>query len=110
HPSFEKERKKLWAALKKNQDSYTIWKPVRNRMQIFSEWLERSKRAIDFDDDLWLLNVAVECIKRSAPSNEWEKVLKDGVRRVQLSRQVENGWQYENGWLYVSPTLYGDAL
>ena len=79
-------------------------------MQIFSEWLERLKRAIDFEDDRWLLEVAVAQIKRSEPSNKWEEILKSGVRRVQLSRQVEGDWQYENGWLYISPALYGDAL
>lgn len=110
HSSFEKERKKLWAALKKQPDRYTIWKPDRDKMQIFSEWLERLNRTLDFEDDQWLLKVAVEFIKRSHPSNEWEDILKDGARRVQLSRQVEEGWKYENGWLYVSPALYGDAL
>jgi hypothetical protein len=110
HPSFEKERKKLWAALKKAPDRYTIWSPERTSMQIFSEWLERLKRAIDFDGDGWLLEVAVACIKRSEPSHEWEEVLKSGVRRVQLSRQIEGDWQYEDGWLYASPALYGDAL
>ena len=110
HPSFEKERKKLWTALKKDPDHYTLWAPERTSMQIFSEWLERLKRAIDFDDDGWLLGVAVAQIKRSEPSNKWEEILKSGVRRVQLSRQVEGDWQYENGWLYISPALYGDAL
>jgi hypothetical protein len=110
HPSFEKQRKKVWAALKKDADRYTLWKPERSRMQIFSEWLERLKRTIDFDDEQWLLTAAVEYIKRSAPSNEWDGALKEGVRRVQLSRQAEKDWQYENGWLYVSPALYGDSL
>ncbi len=110
HPSFEKERKKLWTALKKDPDHYTLWAPERTSMQIFSEWLERLKRAVDFDNDGWLLEVAVAQIKRSEPSNKWEEILKSGVRRVQLSRQVEGDWQYDNGWLYISPALYGDAL
>lgn len=110
HPSFEKERKKLWTALKKDPDHYTLWSPERTTMQIFSEWLERLKRAIDFDDDRWLLEVAIAQIKRSEPSNKWGEILKNGVRRVQLSRQIEGDWQYENGWLYASPALYGDAL
>lgn len=112
HASFEKQRKKLWAALKKDPDRFTIWKPERTQMQIFSEWLERLKRGIDFEDDRWLLQVAVEQVKRSAPSNDWDEVLAKGVRRVQLSRQVEGegGWNYENAWLYVSPQLYGDVI
>ncbi|MGA9769394.1 MAG: hypothetical protein WBV94_10155 [Blastocatellia bacterium] len=110
HPSFEKERKKLWSALRKDPARFTIWSPERTSMQIFSEWLERLKRAIDFEDDRWLLDVAVAQIKRSEPSNKWEEILKNGVRRVQLSRQVEGNWQYEDGRLYVSSALYGDAL
>lgn len=110
HPSFEKERKKLWAALKKASDRFTLWSPERTRMQIFSEWLERLKRRIDFDDDGWLLSVAVEQIKRAAPSTGWDESLSEGVRRVQLSHRVEGEWNYENGWLYVSPSLYGDVL
>lgn len=110
HSSFEKERKKLWAALKKDPERYTLWTPERTSMQIFSEWLERLKGAIDFEDDAWLLEVAVAQIKRAEPSNKWDEILKSGVRRVQLSRPVEGHWQYENGLLYASPALYGDAL
>jgi hypothetical protein len=32
------------------------------------------------------------------------------VRRVQLSRQIEESWRYENGWIYITPSLYGDIL
>jgi hypothetical protein len=110
HASFEKERKKLWAALKKAPERYTLWLPERTQMQIFSEWLDRLKRATDFDRDDWLLNVAVETIKRAAPSNDWDELLQTGVGRVQLSRQVEGEWHYENRWLYVTPALYGDVL
>jgi hypothetical protein len=110
HPSFEKDRKKLWTALKKAAERYTVWQPERTQMQIFSEWLDRLKRATDFESDDWLLNVAVETIKRAAPSNNWDEILQNGVERVQLSRQVEGEWQHENRWLYVTPTLYGDVL
>ncbi len=110
HPKFEKERKKLWAALKKETDRFTLWSMERTQMQIFSQWLERVKRDIDFDDDGWLLRVAIEQIKRASPSNQWDEVLAEGVRRVQLSRQVEDGWHYEDGWLYVTPEMYGDSL
>ena len=110
HESFEKQRKKLWTALKKDPDRYTLWHPERTQMQIFSEWLERLKRHIDFDNDQWLLGVAIEQVKRAAPSNDWDEALAGGVRRVQLSRQAEDGWSYEKGWLYVSPHLYGDVL
>lgn len=108
--SFEKERKKLWTALKKQPDRFVIWSPERTQMQIFSEWLERLNRGLNVENDDWLLEVAVYCIKRSAPSNDWDTVLSKGVRRVQLSRQVEDSWHYEDGWLYVSPALYGDVI
>lgn len=110
HPSFEKERKKLWSALKKEPDRFTIWNPERTQMQVFSEWLERMKKNIDFANDRWLLEVAVSLIKRHAPSNNWDEILRGGVRRVQLSRQAEESWHYENGWIYISPSLYGDIL
>jgi hypothetical protein len=110
HPSFEKERKKLWTALKKDPDRFTLWNPKRTPMQIFSEWLDRLKRSLDFDDDDWLLKVGLEQVKRSAPSNEWNEILKNGVRRIQISRQLESDWSYEDGRLYVSPPTYGDIL
>lgn len=110
HPSFEKERKKLWTALKKEPERFTLWSPERTRMQIFSEWLERLKRGTDFDDDGWLLKVAIEQIKRAAPTADWGEALSGGVRRVQLSHRAENEWSYDKGWLYVSPSIYGDVL
>jgi hypothetical protein len=79
-------------------------------MQIFSEWLDRLNRSLHFDDDRWLLDAAISHIKRSAPSNDWDTILSSGVRRVQLSRQVDDSWRYENDWLYVSPSLYGDVI
>jgi hypothetical protein len=109
-PSFEKERKKLWAELKKQPDRFALWKPERTKMQIFSEWLERLNRTLDFQDDRWLLDAAVSQIKRSEPSNDWDKILSSTVRRVQLSRAFEGNWRYEDGWLYVSPGLYGDVI
>lgn len=108
--SFEKERKKLWAALKKQPERFSLWSPERTQMQIFSEWLERLNRTLNFENDDWLIDAAISHIKRSAPSNEWDTVLSKGVRRVQLSRQVEDSWHYEDGWLYVSPGLYGDVI
>jgi hypothetical protein len=110
HPSFEKARKKLWTALKKDPQRYELWQPERTQMQIFSEWLDRLKRTTDFESDDWLLYVAIETIKRAAPPNDWESMLQTGIRRVQLSREVESDWHYEKQWLYVSPALYGDVL
>jgi hypothetical protein len=109
-PAFEKERKKLWAVLKKNSDRFSIWRPKRTQMEIFSEWLDRLKHTINFEADDWLLRVAVEYIKRAQPSNQWDEILQSGVSRVQLERQAEGKWRYENGWLYVTPVLYGDVL
>lgn len=110
HSSFEKERKKLWSALKKEPERFALWSPKRTQMQIFSEWLDRLNRTLSFETDGWLLDAAISQIKRSAPSNDWDRVLSSGVRRVQLSRQVEGSWKFENGWLYVSPELYGDVI
>ncbi|HKY05874.1 MAG TPA: hypothetical protein VJQ56_13345 [Blastocatellia bacterium] len=110
HPSFEKERKKLWGALKKEKEGFTLWHPDKTPMQIFSEWLERLNRSLDFENDSWLIGAAIEYIKRASPSARWPEIVASGIRRVQLSRQVEGEWNYENGWLYVPPVLYGDAL
>ncbi|MEK6408674.1 MAG: hypothetical protein AABN34_17240 [Acidobacteriota bacterium] len=110
HPSFEKERKKLWAVLKKQPDRYALWSLERTQMQIFSEWLERLNRSVSFEGDQWLLEAAVSHIKRSAPSHDWDTLLSSGVRRVQLSRQAEETFSYQDGWLYVSAALYGDVI
>jgi hypothetical protein len=110
HPAYEKDRKKLWAALKKNPERYTLWTLKRTQMQIFSEWLERMKRTVNLDGESWLLDLAIEYVKRFDPVPDWDKVLEGGVRRVQVSSQIEGQWDYENGWLYVSPILYGEIL
>ena len=110
HPSFEKERKKMWTALKKEGERFTLLRLERTQMQIFSEWLERVNRSLDFTDDRWLLQAALETIKRLSPSQVWDDILAEGVNRVQLSRELEGEWHYENRWLFVTPALYGHAL
>ena len=110
HPSFEKDRKKLWAALKKGGERFTLLRLERTQMQIFSEWLERVNRGLDFAEDRWLLQAALETIKRLSPSQTWDDILAEGVTRVQLSRELEGEWHYENRWLYVTPALYGHVL
>jgi hypothetical protein len=110
HPSFEKERKKLWTALKKTDERFVLWNPEHTQMQIFAEWLERANRRINFEDDRWLLDTAIETVKRYSPANIWDEVLAEGVHRIQLSHQVQEEWHYERQWIYVSPKLYGNAL
>jgi hypothetical protein len=110
YPSFEKERKKLWAALKRQPDRFALSNPERTGMQIFSEWLERLKRKTDFDSDGWLMEIALEEVKRAEPSQVWDEIIAEGIRRVQLSRHLEGSWHYEDHRLFVSPSLYGDIL
>jgi hypothetical protein len=110
HASYEKERKKVWTELRKHRDRFTLWAPARTQMQIFSEWLERMKQKINMDSESWLLDLAIEYVKRFDPLPDWDALLVGGVRRVQASREIENNWDYENGWLYVSPPLYGEIL
>jgi hypothetical protein len=110
YAGLEKERRKLWAALKKKPDLYTLRHPERTQMQIFSEWLERLNRETDFDDERWLLRTAMHAVKRAVHTRDLDEVPVEEIRRVQLSRQLDDEWAYDNGWLYVSPVLYGDAL
>jgi len=110
HASFEKERRKLWAEMKKKPDRFTLWHPARTQMQIFSEWLERLHKTTNLDGEQWLLPVALLYVRRRHPSHKLELAIAAGVKRIQLSRQVEDSWQYENDWLYVTPELYGDVL
>jgi hypothetical protein len=78
-------------------------------MQIFSEWLERMRRKINLDGESWLLDLAIEYVKRFDPLPDWDELLAGGVRRVQVSIESENSWDYDNGW-QVSPILYGESF
>lgn len=110
HPAFEKDRKRLWTALKKQGDRFTLWSPELSQMQIFSEWLERMKRKISLEGEAWLVELAVEYVKRFDPIPDWDELLTVAVRRVQVSSQLDSSWRYEDGWLYVSPLLYAEIL
>jgi hypothetical protein len=112
YPSVEKYRKKVWTELKKKPENFALWKPERTRMEIFSEWLERLNRGADLNGTEWLLSAGLETVKRSDPAVDWDEVLAQGVRRIQVSRETDpdSEWSYDDGWLYVSPVLYGDIL
>ena len=110
HPSIEKERKKLWAALKKDPERFVVWTHPKTTTEIFSEWLDRLKRKSNLDNDEWLVPVAVEAVHRKHPSAELDSAVRAGVKRVQISRQLDADWNYSDGWLYVTPEAYGDIL
>ncbi len=110
YTSFEKDRKKLWAALKREPQRFALSTPDRTAMQIFSEWLERLQRKTDFESDDWLMDIAIEEVKRAEPSKVWDEIAIEGIHRVQLSRHLEASWHYEDRRLFVAPPLYGDIL
>ncbi|MEW6212444.1 MAG: hypothetical protein AB1631_29230 [Acidobacteriota bacterium] len=110
YPSFEKERKKLWTALKRQPNRFVLSNPERTGMQIFSEWLERLNRKTDFASEDWMLQIAIEEVKRAEPSQVWDEIMLEGINRVQLSRHIEGSWHYEDHRLFVSSALYGDIL
>ena len=110
HPSIEKERKKLWSALKKDPERFALWTHQKTPTEIFSEWLERLKRRSNLDSDEWLIPAAVEAVQRSHPSVDLDSVVQTGVKRVQISRQLDVDWNYSDGWLYLAPETYGDIL
>jgi hypothetical protein len=109
HPSFEKARKKLWSALKKQPDRFTFFTPDRTQMQIFSEWLERLKSQTDIEAEDWLLAVGFGQLRRAYPAEDWDEKLK-GVRRIQISHRMEGDFNSDGSVLYVSPSVYGDIL
>lgn len=110
HPSIEKERKKLWSALKKDSERFVLWTHASTPRDIFSEWLDRLKRRSNLDTDDWLRPVAIDAIQRSHPSADLDTAIVAGVERIQISRQLAAGWNFEDHWLYVGPEGYGDAL
>ena len=109
-PSIEKERKRIWNALKKDPDRYELWTSERTPMEIFSEWLDRLRRGLDLEDDGRLMKVASEQIKRGHPSTEWDKIPADSIEHIRISDGVEAGWSLEGNTLYVSRATYGDVL
>jgi hypothetical protein len=108
-PSFEKERKKVWRLLKEQPERFVLWKPPYTQMQMFSEWLDRVRRRLDLDTDAWLIEIALEQMRRADPSFHLENE-GDRVDRVQVSPQFPGQWKYEGGWLYISPLLYAETL
>ena len=109
HASFERQRKKLWTALKKQPDRFTLFTADRTQMQIFSEWLERLKSRTDIEDEGWLLQIAFEQLRRTYPTQNWHEVL-EGVARIQISHRIEGDWNSDGAVLHVSPAIYGDIL
>jgi hypothetical protein len=110
YPGFEKQRKQLWRMLKQQQEQFVLWNPERTQMQIFSEWLDRLNRRLSFDDDGWLMELALETVKRSDPAFKLDEADDQHVRRVQVSRDVEGPWKYDRGFLFVSELLYAEIL
>jgi hypothetical protein len=110
HPSIEKDRKKLWTALRKEPERFAVWTHPKTPSEIFSEWLDRLKRRSSLEDDEWLIPVAIEAVQRNHPSASLDSAIQAGVKRVQISRQLDDDWSFADGWLYVAPAAYGDIL
>lgn len=110
HPTIEKERKKLWSALKKDPERFALWTHTKTAREIFSEWLDRLKKRSNLESDEWLMPVALETIQRNHPSADLDLAIGSGVKRIQISRQMEPDWSLSDGRLYVRPEAYGDVL
>jgi hypothetical protein len=108
HAALAKPVKKLLAALKKKPDIYTIVPDTRAPVQVFSDWLERLNRQLNFAGELWLRDAALEYLRRREPLAEWPEV--ENIRRVFLSRRLTEGWERDGHRLYLSSMLYGDVL
>lgn len=100
--------KRSLGVIKRKGDAFTIVKDLRTPVQVFSDWLERTSHALHFDGEMWLRDAAIAYLRRSAPTADWTDV--ENVRRVSLSRRLDEGWEREGNRLYLAPTLYGDVL
>ncbi|HXG63680.1 MAG TPA: hypothetical protein VNO70_01145, partial [Blastocatellia bacterium] len=108
HQDIAKLTKKLLADVKKKPDQFTIVKDTRSPVQVFADWLERLSQQLDFTDETWLREAAIEYLRRREPLADWTDI--ENVERIFLSRPLEEGWERNGNRLYLSPVLYGDVL
>ena len=108
HRDARKPVKALLTSIKKKPAEYIILKEARTSVEVFSEWLERTRSALDFESETWPLDAALAFIQRRDPAADWSDIHE--VTRVQLSRRTENDWERVGPRLFVSPSLYGDLL
>src|SRR4030095_3740038 len=108
HRDARKPIRALLASIKKKRAEYSILKEARSSVEVFSDWLERTSSALDFESEDWPLEAALAFLQRREPSADWSDIHE--VKRIQLSRRTENDWEKVGSRIFVSPSLYGDLL
>jgi hypothetical protein len=102
-------RRALIKTLPKSEDQFQLTETKSTRRAMFFEWLEALGRALDFENDSWLIAATRAFLERTEPKTNWAEVF-DGVRAVRRSHRLEEGWERDGARLFLAPALYNDAL
>ncbi|MFL6209008.1 MAG: hypothetical protein ACJ74W_09170 [Pyrinomonadaceae bacterium] len=102
-------RRALVKSLPKAEDQFLLIEVRTQRRAVFFEWLEALGRALDFNDDGWLIQATRSYLERFEPKTDWAEVF-DGVRAVRRSQRLTEGWERDGARLFLAPPLYHDAL
>jgi hypothetical protein len=102
-------RRALTKTLPKPEEQFQLIETKSTRRATFFEWLDALGRALNLEDDSWLIAAARAFLERTEPKTDWAEVF-DGLRAVRRSHRLEEGWERDGARLYLSPALYNDVL
>jgi hypothetical protein len=102
-------RRALVKTLPKSEDQFRIIETKSTRRALLFEWLDALGRALDFEEDAWLIAATRSFLERLEPKTDWAEVF-GGVRAVRRSQRREAGWERDGARLFLAPALYNDVL
>ena len=102
-------RRALVKSLPKADEQFQVTEVKTTLRAVFFSWLETLGRALDFDDERWLIAATRAYLERAEPKTDWNEAF-DGVRAVRRSQRISEGWERDGARLFLAPALYGDAL
>lgn len=102
-------RKKLFDSLPKSDTRFLVLEEKARKRDLLFQWLDDLAHRFDFESRRWLMDASRAFLEKREPKTDWAPVF-DGLRFVNRSHRLEEGWERIGQRLYLAPSLYDELL
>ena len=101
-------RRKLVKTLPKGEQ-FQVAEIKSDARAVLFDWLETLRETLDFDSELWLIEVTRAFLERRDPKADLAELFA-GLRTIRPSQRLKEGWERSGSRLFLAPSLFNEIL